>query len=401
MLSYSEAAGLISEQFQQLNPKTEQVPLTAALGRTLEEDIFSDINLPPFDNSAVDGFGVLFEANRRTWHITAEIAAGNFHDVSCKPGEAIRIMTGARLPQGVTTMIPIEDVQVDGENIHLNEEARYRDNMNIRPKAGDIALDELAVPKGTVLRPRHLATAASCGKETLTVLKPLRFALLATGDELVTVGTKPDNDKIRVSNIYSLAAEIQDLGQTVTDMGFLNDDRTAIEGKVSELLNSDADVVVTTGGVSVGKYDFLKQVFADAGVREVFWRAWIKPGKPIFFGTFERDGHKKLVFGLPGNPVSSQVNFKVFIRPCVQHFFNQPADKRIMAQLEDNLRKKDSKRHFMRARLRREGDRWLVSAGKSQSSGSLVQLGQANCLIEVDEETRNPQKGAMVACIPI
>jgi len=401
MLSYNEAFALIKDQFQKIKLEIETVPLGNSIHRTLAEDIISDINLPPFDNSVVDGYAVKFDKSISEWEIIGEISAGNFADYDLSKNQAVKIMTGAKIPSDCTTVIPIEDVEVKYNIIKLNSEARYFDEMNIRNRSADISLGEIAVPKNTFLKPRHLASIASCGKNEILVYKKLKFGILATGDELIPVNEKPTEDKIRISNNYSLIGELQEINQDYVNYGFIKDNKENIKEKVEEILNTDIDILLTTGGVSVGEYDFLKEVFEELEVKKIFWKAFIKPGKPCYFGIFEKGNKIKLIFGLPGNPVSSQVNFKVYIKENIQNLFGMEMPPQVKAELMNDLKKTDKKRHFMNGILKRENDKYFVSSKFTQSSGNMVELSKANCLIIIEEEYLNPRKGEIVKCIPM
>ncbi|MBU0561600.1 MAG: molybdopterin molybdotransferase MoeA [Bacteroidetes bacterium] len=398
MISYNEAVDLIKNEFAKLQLETEKVKLTDAVGRTLAEDIVADVNLPPFDNSAVDGLAIKYEDGVTEWKITGEISAGNYSGEN-QYGAAL-IMTGAIVPPEFNTIIPLEDYDIVDDTAKLNPGAFVKKGMNIRRMGSDIKAGEVAISKGTLLKARHLAAAASCGKAELLVYKKIKFALLATGDELIPVTEIPTNDKIRVSNLYSLAGAVIENGQVTDSHGFIGDDKEAVKKKLEEMLESDADIICTTGGVSVGKYDFVKDIFLELGVEQIFWRAYIKPGKPAFFGKFESVNKIKLVFALPGNPVSSLVNFEVYLKSRIIELYNLPPVEKITAVLENDIRKNDKKRHFVKAFLfKNESGGYVVRSQISQSSGNLVELSQANCLIEIEEEIINPKKGDKVICI--
>lgn len=401
MISYNEAFALIKEQFQEIELETESVKLENSLHRTLAEDIISDINLPPFDNSAVDGYAVEYDKSINEWEIIGEISAGNYTEIKLTKKKAIKIMTGAKLPENCSAVIPIEDVEVKNNSLKLIPGSRYLNGMNIRNKASDIAVEEIAVPKNTFLKPRHLASIASCGKSEIQVYKKLKFGILATGDELIPVNEKPKDDKIRISNTYSLIGEVLEVHQEYINYGIVKDNKETIKEKVEQILKSNIDILLTTGGVSVGEYDYLKDVFEELGVKKIFWRANIKPGKPCYFGIYKIGDKTKLIFGLPGNPVSSQVNFKVYIKENIENLFGIESKQEIKAELLNDLKKKDKKRHFMRGILKKENDKYFISSNFSQSSGNLVELSKANCLIVIEEEHLNPEKGEMVKCIPM
>jgi molybdopterin molybdotransferase len=194
---------------------------------------------------------------------------------------------------------------------------------------------------------------------------------------------------------------MKEMNQTVINLGFVNDNKKIITEKIKAALALNIDLLITTGGVSVGKYDFLKEVFEEQGVKEKFWKVNIKPGKPIYFGVYEKDERKILVFGLPGNPVSSLVNYYVFIKPAIEFLFRQNEIKSVTATLQNDLKKKDGKRHFSRGILFEENGEWKVNSEFSQSSGNLVEMSRANCLIEIEEDKLNPKKGERVKCILI
>ena len=401
MLSYNEAFSLIKEQFQNLKLESETVKLENSLHRTLAEDVISDINLPPFDNSAVDGYAVQFDDSINEWGMIGEITAGNFKEIDLLKNQTLKIMTGAKIPNVCTAVIPIEDIEVHDQNVRLSIGSKYFNGMNIRRQGTDIGEGEIAVEKGTFLKPRHLSSIASCGKSEIKVYKKLKFGILATGDELIPVNEKPEGDKIRVSNVYSLLGEVSEVNQEVINYGFVKDDRDKIKEKVNNILSSDVDILLTTGGVSVGEYDYLKDIFEELGVKKIFWRAYIKPGKPCYFGKIMKGNKTKLVFGLPGNPVSSQVNFKVYIKENINNLFGKQNTEQIEAELLNDLRKKDKKRHFMKGVLKKEKDKYFVTSKFSQSSGNMVELSKANCLIVIEEEHLDPKKGEIVNCIPM
>ena len=402
MISFDEAYKIIEKGFNEIKPKTEKVLLERSLHKTLAEEVIADVDLPPFNNSAMDGIAVKHDVNINEWKIVGEISAGNYKEFELNEKSAVTIMTGSRIPEFCDTIIPVEDIDVNKDTASLKENAKVRKGASIRKKGSDIANGEIAIPKNTFLKPRHLAAAASCGKSELSVYKKLNIGVLATGDELIPVDQKPTGDKIRISNTYSLLAVIEELNMNVLNLGIVPDDKILMLQTIADALNSNIDILITTGGVSVGKFDYVKDVFEELGVEIKFWRAYIKPGKPIVFGTFKNSSHSILVFGLPGNPVSSLVNFEIFIRENIIKLYNQPKREYFEAVLQNNLKKRDKKRHFMRGVLTKTSDGTCkVSSEFSQSSGSLVEMSKANCLIVIDEETINPVKGTVVKCMMI
>ena len=402
MIAFDEAYKIIEKGFNEINPEIEKVLLERSLHRTLAEEVIADVDLPPFNNSAMDGIAVKYNVNINEWEIVGEISAGNYEEFELNDNSAVTIMTGSRIPEFCDTIIPVEDIDVNKHTASLKENAKVRKGASIRKKGSDIANGEIAIPKNTFLKPRHLAAAASCGKSKLFVYKKLNVGVLATGDELIPVDEKPTGDKIRISNTYSLLAVIDELNMNAVDLGIVSDEKVLLLQKISDALNSNIDILITTGGVSVGKFDYVKDVFEELGVEINFWRVYIKPGKPIVFGSFKSGAHSILVFGLPGNPVSSLVNFEIFIRENIIKLYHQPKQEYFEAVLQNNLKKTDKKRHFMRGVLAKANNgTYEVSSEFSQSSGSLVEMSKANCLMIIEEETINPAKGKIVKCMMI
>lgn len=400
MLSYLQALEKIKIKFSQFTLQIEETDIFDSLNRILAEDIISDVDLPPFDNSAMDGYAIKF-SDRNNWNIIGEITAGNYSSLDLKIDEAVLITTGSKIPSGVDLVIPIEDVIVDGNLLTLKKNIILNKRKNIRKQGNDLMKGEAAIEKFTKVDAKVMAVLASCGKEKVKVFQKLKAAVFATGDELVSIKEKPNEDKIRVSNIYSIIAAVKELNQLVINLGFTKDDKEIIRQKIKDALQMDIDLLITTGGVSVGKYDFLKEIFNEEGVEEIFWRVNIKPGKPIYFGVYQKKEKNIFVFGLPGNPVSALVTFYMFIKPAIDFIFKQKSGLTILASLQNDLKKSDEKRHFARGILFFENGLWKVTSEFSQSSGNLVEMSKANCIIVIEEERKNPLKGEIVECIII
>lgn len=399
MISYKQAFSFIKKELDSLEVEKETILLEDSINRTIAENIIADINLPFFDNSAVDGIAVKYNSKIKEWEISDEISAGNYR--SKVTGEAVLIMTGAKVPPQFDTVIPLEDYTLKNNKAYLNDSAIVKKGINIRKRSSDIMQGEIVVKKNTNLTARNIAAIASCGRDIVMVYQKLKLGVLATGDELVPITVKPTEDKIRTSNNYGLTSAIHSLYQVGINYGFINDDYDATKNKIAEMLNSNLDIIITTGGVSVGKYDFVKDVFSKLGVKELFWKVYIKPGKPLYFGKFDNNGKTKLVFGLPGNPVSCMVNFDVFIKPNIQSKFGITSLPKIKAQLLNDIRKKDKKRHFVKGNIKINNGEYYVASHVSQSSGNLVGFSLANCLIDIKEKTINPKQGDFVECILI
>jgi molybdopterin molybdotransferase len=311
-------------------------------------------------------------------------------------------MTGSKLPPNCDTVIPIEDVDVNGNHVQLKKDARFAQEINTRKKGEDLYKDKIALQKFTLLKPHHIAVAASCGRSTLKVFKRLRIGVLATGDELVDIHETPTEDKIRCSNLYSLISAIKDINMHPVNFGIAKDNKQLIHDRLKWALDSELDILITTGGVSVGKFDFVKEVLEQLGVKIKFWKVFIKPGKPVLFGTYSNKNINTIIFGLPGNPVSSLVNFFLFVQRNILNLFKINSGFNFFAELESDLKKTDSKRHFMRGNLTQNNEgKYFVKKVGSQSSGNLAEMGKSNCLIIVEEERMNPRKGEIVECILI
>ena len=400
MISYREALELIYKETDRINPGIEEVDLINSLNRIVAEDVYADIDIPPFDNSAMDGFAVKYNGERKR-NIIGEISAGNYSDVALEENDAVGITTGSKIPQGADTVIPIEEVFIENGIMVLKEGIILRKGANVRPKGSDLLMNSVTVSKYCNINPSVIATLASCGKTNVKVFKKLKAGILATGDELIPISEKPSGDKIRASNNYALESALYSIHQEPVPYGFLNDDRKTISEKVKNILSTDIDIFITTGGVSVGKYDFLKEVFEESEVEKIFWKVNIKPGMPFYFGVYKAAKRTILVFGLPGNPVSTLVNFHIFIEPAIRKIFHQAEKEYYTAVLQNEMKKSDGKRHFSRGYFCNGKEGIEVRALGSQSSGNYYELAQANCLIITEEEKRNPQKGDTVKCILI
>jgi molybdopterin molybdotransferase len=402
MKTYIEANSIIEKELQKLKLEIEEVDLAEGTNRILAEDIYSDMNLPPFTNSAMDGYAVQFNPDIRKWKITGEISAGNYKDYDIGDGLAVSIMTGGKLPGKADTVIPIEDVTIENNSIIINENSSYRKGINVRQAGNDLLKNKIAVDKNTLLKPKHIAVAASCGKDRLKVYKEVKIAVLGTGDELVDVSETPSEDKIRSSNIYALLSAIEDISQTGSNMGIVRDDKKEVAARLKSFLQSDNDILVTTGGVSVGKYDFVRSLMEELGIRIHFWKVNIKPGKPVVFGTHSDGQRVRFIFGLPGNPVSCLVSFIIFIKKNLFKLFGVLQNDFFSAILAEDIRKKDGKLHFMRGFYYKdpEGNVTVKRVGL-QSSGNLAEMGRSNCLIVFDEEKSEMKSGDKVICIPI
>jgi molybdopterin molybdotransferase len=400
MINYNDAIEIIRKNFLNLNRKTEQVQLLDSLNRILAEDVISDISLPQFDNSAMDGIGVKFNKNISKWSVTGQIFAGNFKDITVSEENTVYITTGAKLPNGCDTVIPIEDIVFEENAAMLKDNSKVILGQHIRKCGEDLNAGTIVINKDTLLKSKHISIAAACGKSELQLYPKLKIGTLSTGDELVDISAVPTEDKIRCSNLYTILAAIKEINMEPLNLGFVNDNKLKIVDIIYNALKSDIDVLITTGGVSVGKYDHLKDVLRELGVRIEFSGVNIKPGKPMVFGVYEKEGKRKLIFGLPGNPVSALVNFIIFIKETILMRSDSNVNP-FYAKLDTDIKKTDKKRHFIRGNcFIRESENYVFPSG-SQSSANLYGMSRSNCLIVVEEERTNPKKGEVVKCMMI
>lgn len=400
MLNYNEALRIVCEEASQIESAFEKINILHSLHRIIAEDVFSDINLPPFTNSAMDGYAFRF-SEKNKWKLVGEVSAGNFKDYKLSDDETVLITTGSKLPLSADSVVPLEEIDIIEDYIALKPEAKIKRGMNVRLCGSDLKMGELVVKKYSKITPQIVAALASCGKEEVKIFRKMKISILATGDELIPIDQKPVEDKLRASNPYAIYAAVAKMHQSPSMLGFVNDDREKIKSLIKNILTGECDILITTGGVSVGRYDFLLEVFKELNVEIKFWKANIKPGKPIVFGVYKNNEKRILVFGLPGNPVSCLVNFQIFVKPAIEKIFRQEESKKYFAVLQNDLKKTDNKRHFSRGNLVYQNGEWQVTAHSSQSSGNFVEMSKSNCLIEIPEDVMNPINGDVVECIMI
>lgn len=381
----------------------EEVRITESLDRILAEDISADMDIPQLDNSAMDGYAVktidtlgASKSNPKILEVVEDIRAGYLASKTVRENQAIRIMTGAAVPKGADSVVIVEDTEKQGKDkVKIFKEAKRRDN--IRSRGEDIKNGELVVSKGTLLSSAHIGILASLGKSKIKVTKRPRVAVLATGDEVVDVEEKLEPGKLRSSNSYTLYSQILNCGAIPKNLGIARDKPEELENKIREGLG--CDLILTSGGVSVGDYDLVKFILAKMGTDIKFWKVAMKPGKPLVFGMISASGSKGVpIFGLPGNPVSSMVSFEVFVRPAILKMLGQDIDNRkeVDAVLEENIEKKKGSRYFLRAQTRWEDGIYLTKTTGPQGSGILKSMVLANSLIILPEEDEFVEKGTRV-----
>ncbi len=383
MLTYEDALAQILAQAVPLAPV--QIRLADALGLILAEDLTTPHDLPPFDNSSMDGFAVRFadlETVPATLPVAGEIAAGSLDIPALSPGHALRIMTGAPIPGGADTVVPVEDTEASthGGGVTFLEAAEH--GQHIRRAGEETRRGTVVVPKNARLRPAEIGMAATVGRAEVSAYPKPRVAILSTGDELVEPGTALKRGQIYNSNAYALAAQVEDAGGRVVQRLHARDTPNALRAAFDQC--AGADVLITSGGVSVGDFDYVKAVFAERGTVD-FWRVAIRPGKPLAFGQWD----DTLFFGLPGNPASSMVTFELFVRPALRKLASHSVLTRpeVQAVLTEDAQHTPGRRSYQRAVVSGQNGSYFVRTTGAQGSGMLSPLVQANALLVLPADT--------------
>lgn len=376
---------------------TERVHVRAALGRVLAEDVISPINVPSSDNSAMDGFAVRFADLAADGEVTLKVIgtafAGKPFAGSVNPGEAVRIMTGGVVPANADTIVMQEHTRASAGHVTIGK--GHRQNQNLRRAGEDLASGQTALKRGLPLRPAEIGLAASLGIGEVTVYRKLRVAFFSTGDELVSIGSTPGEGQIFDSNRYTIHGMLTRMGFEVIDMGVIRDDPALIEAAFRQAAGC-ADVVITSGGVSVGEADFVKDMLNKLG-EVLFWKIAMKPGRPLAYGKIG-GAH---FFGLPGNPVSVMVTYYQFVRDALLTLSGQdpvPPLPTFMVPCTSTLKKAPGRTEFQRGVLTRdEHGTWSVRVTGEQGSGILRSMSEANCFIILPVDQGNVAPGALVA----
>ena len=410
MISVEEALDKVLNYVEVLDP--EQKPILNCLGQVLAEDVYSTIDIPPLDNSAMDGFALraedtcgASESSPVYLAVVGEVAAGSMPTEDVKPGTAIRIMTGAPLPRGADTVIQFENTdEVSRKSSkkdlsHIAILCQAKKGLNVRCRGEDIAKGNLALEKGRVLRPQEIGVLASLGCSAAMVIRRPIVAILATGDELIDVDQPLAPGKIHNSNTYTIAAGVSRYGGIPKILGIGRDSIQSLAERIDEGL--DGDMLITSGGVSKGDYDMVKDVLAERG--EIgFWTVCMKPGKPLAFGVMKKmkGGRKGQVphLGLPGNPVSSMVTFEQFARPAILKMMGKKILKKpvVQAVIEDDVVAADERRRFVRVNVTKRGGRYHAYITGNQGSGILTSMAKANGLAVIPENGNGAKAGDTV-----
>jgi molybdopterin molybdotransferase len=386
LIPIAEARGRVLQAVRAL--PAESVALGEALGRVLAEDVRSEISVPPFDSSAMDGYAVVAGEGGEL-ELIGEARAGHPAQVAVRPGAAVAISTGGEVPEGATAVVPVERTERADGSVRV---PATESDANIRRAGEDIAAGDLVLRAGTVLRPAAIGVAASVGRDAVSCTRRPRVALVLTGDELTDPGEPLRPGGIYSSNGYALAGQVVQEGAELVASERVGDSADATRTALAAALEA-ADVVVVSGGVSVGPHDHVKSALAALGVEERFWGVALRPGKPTWFGT--RDD--TLVFGLPGNPVSAMVTFILFARPAALAMQGRdPAAPRATAVLEEGYRKKPGRAHAIRCALRPGDEGWLARPTKEQGSHVLTSMLGADALAILPTESGDLQAGERV-----
>ncbi|HEX7102360.1 MAG TPA: gephyrin-like molybdotransferase Glp [Nitrolancea sp.] len=406
MLSVDEARARILSAFTPLPPV--RLRLLDALGLVLAEDIQSPVNIPPFRNSAMDGFALFARETERTTpesprtlRVSGEIAAGQAPTSELVPGTAMRIMTGAPLPAGADAVIRFEDVIEIGQtgassdnassNARIELSRAVRVSENVREAGEDVVAGSTVLTAGTVIGPMQIGLLAAVGLAEVSVVRRPVVAILSTGNEVVEAGNELGPAQIRNSNGPMLAAMARQFGGEPRQLGIALDSEAALRERLSE--SGEADLLVTSGGVSVGDFDVVKQVLQRDG-RIDLWQVRMKPGKPLAFGLM---GGTPLL-GLPGNPAAAAVAFCQFGRPAIRKMLglSQLAPRTLRAKLAEDVENRGHRRHFVRGVIENEQGRRVVRPSSGGRGGALTGLAAANCFIVLSEECARARAGDVV-----
>ena len=403
LLPVAEAERLIGVRVNPVSGR-ETVPLREALGRVMAQNIVAPVDLPPFDNSAVDGYAVRGEdidaAREQRLTIADRVAAGHAATHTVKPGEAVRIFTGAPMPPGADTVFMQEDCRIDGA--HVIVPPGLPRGANRRLAGEDIRAGAVALPAGRRLSAQDVALAAALGLTAIDVVRRVRVALFSTGDEIAEPGSPLAGAALYDSNRYLLAAALARFGAEVTDLGILGDEPQAL-AKAIAAAASDHDLVLTSGGVSTGEADYVRSAVESVG-RIVFWRVAIKPGRPVAMGVIPAaNGEAAAFVGLPGNPVAVFVTFVRVVRPLLLRLAGALPEPLVAlpARAAFSYKKRKGRREYVRVALRIAADGAIDAVKYPQDgAGVLTSLTQTDGLAELGEEVTSIEPGAMVGFLP-
>ncbi len=396
MITFDKALKIVLDNAKPL--ESEEVNLKDAFNKVLARDVYASVHIPPFDNSAMDGFAVQAEDTKNASNskpvvlkIIEDIPAGYVPKKTVKKGQAARIMTGAMMPEAADSVVKQEDVEEKNGFIKIFQPVPSSDNL--RQTGEDIKKGNLVFKKGSLIKSAHLGVLASLGFKKVKAIKSPKVSFLVTGNELVDLRNKIlPRGKIRSSNSFTLWGQLQNSAAAANDLGIARDNLSDLKLKIKRGLQ--ADILLICGGVSVGKYDFVKQALQESGVKILFWKVKIRPGKPVLFG---RKG-STIIFGIPGNPASSYIIFEQFIRPAILKIKGIKGDVRhiISAQITEEIKKPKGVRYFVRAFTFSKNNRFVTQPIAPHGSGILSSLAMANSLLILPEKLSRIKKNQLV-----
>lgn len=396
MIDIDDALNIINENVKVLD--LEKKDILSCLNKVLAEDVYSRDNLPSFDKSAMDGYAIKSEDMKKgstenvvKLKIKDIIKAGDFCDREIKCGEAYKIMTGAPIPKGADAVVKIEDVEAKDQIVSIFEPVKK--GQNILKVGEEIKAGTLAILKRKTIRPAEIGLLVSLGYDSVKIFKVPRVSLLITGDELININQSLTPGKIRNCNEYSLAALIKNLNSEVSSFGIIKDDSKITFEKMKEAFEN-ADIVISSGGASVGDYDFIEMALKELGADIKFSAVAIKPGKPIIFATYRN----KLFFGLPGNPLSVINTFEQFVKPAMKKMMGVTdiIEEEFPVVLVDELKYSAGRTNYIYVNITKENGVYYAHRIGSQSSNALVTISEANGIVVIDKDTSTVKAGDIV-----
>lgn len=405
MIETCDSPGLLPIQaavYKMLNQvipiiQSEQIDLEEALGRVLAEDVVSNINVPPHDNSAMDGYAMRCEdlIDTKQLILAGTALAGKPFKETVLAGQCIKIMTGAVIPTGTDSVVMQENTEIENDTIIFNQIPEQ--GNSVRKAGEDIQQGQVVVTKGTKITAPYLAVIASVGIAEISVIRHIKVGLIATGDELTSPGQTLSHGAIYESNRYALTALLSTLPVVIFDFGIVKDDKVDLKA-IFEQAGSHCDLVLSCGGVSVGDADYVKEILDELGTIN-FWKVAIKPGKPFAFGQLGN----AWFCGLPGNPVSSYVTFEQLVTPVIQKLSGQTlsATPHFVAKAASVIKKRPGRTDYQRGIFYRDeqGDLWVKTNGK-QGSGIMSSIANANCYMVLDQDAGDVKLGESVNIQP-
>ena len=395
MISCEEAIREVLENPPELTVVKE--PILDSLNYILAEDIISNDDIPANDNSAMDGFAVILKdltGADKTYPIALkkydyDIPAGEYTKFVVKKGFCIKIMTGAPVPQGCDCIVKKEDVQIKEDKVLFFKEYKYFEN--IRHKGEDIKKGEAVFGKGHRIDPAAMGVFASLGIKDVPIYKPPLVGIISTGNELIGINDKLLFGMVRDSNSYSLAAQVVESGAKYIRYGIVKDNKRDLKVAVKKAI-TECDLILISGGVSVGDYDYIKEILNESGAQEIFWGVKQKPGKPLTF--YKSDG--KPIFGLPGNPVSVMVCFELYVRPLIRKMMGGKDlfRKTISAKALHSFKHEPGRTEFVRVKIKKDKDNnYFAEITGEQGSGILTSMAQADGIAEIEENKKDITEG--------